>query len=142
MKKLAAVLFLSVLSASSFAADAKETVSAFHAALTAGDKVAAMKFLSPDVMIFESGYVERSRAEYASHHLGSDMAFAKSVVRKVLKQGEKTEGKMAIVWQETETTGMHNGKAVHSFGTETSVLEKNGDNWTIVHVHWSSRNKK
>jgi ketosteroid isomerase-like protein len=31
------------------------------------------------------------------------------------------------------------GKPVHALGTGTMVLEKRGDGWAIVHVHWSSR---
>ncbi len=106
------------------------------------DKAAAVALLSPEVLIFESGYVERSRTEYASHHLDGDIAFSKTASRKVLGQGERTEGKTAIVWQETETKGTSKGKEIHVMGTETAVLEKTGDKWTIVHVHWSSRKAK
>lgn len=137
---LAAALFAS--SASSLAATPKETLAAFHAALSSGDKAKATSLLAPEITIFESGYVERSRDEYAGHHLGGDMEFAKNATRKVLKQTERIDGKTAIVWEETETTGTSRGKPVHAFGTETAVLEKNGDNWTIVHVHWSSRKAK
>lgn len=41
------------------------TVMAFHAALASGDTDAALMHLSEDVVIFESGGVENSRAEYA-----------------------------------------------------------------------------
>ena len=34
------------------------------------------------------------------------------------------------------------GKPVHLLGTETTILVKAGDRWTIVHVHWSSRQVK
>ncbi|UUZ52432.1 hypothetical protein LP419_23420 [Massilia sp. H-1] len=44
-------------------------MTAFHAAIHAGDKERALALMSPDIMIYESGYVERSRDEYASHHL-------------------------------------------------------------------------
>ena len=107
-----------------------------------GDKAKATSLLAPDITIYEAGHVERSRDEYAGHHLGGDMEFAKNATRKVLKQTERIDGKTAILWEETETTGTARGKPVHAFGTETAVLEKNGDNWTIVHVHWSSRKAK
>jgi ketosteroid isomerase-like protein len=129
-------------SAASHAADAKEALASFHAALVAGDKAKVLDLMAPEVAIYESGYVERSRAEYASHHLAGDMEFAQSASRKVLKQTERTEGNTAIIWQETETTGTSRGKAIHLLGTETAVLEKKGDAWTIVHVHWSSRKAK
>lgn len=140
--KLAIALIFGLLSAHSYAATPREALDAFHTALTAGDKNAAVLLLSPEVLIYESGYVERSRAEYASHHLDGDIAFSKTAVRKVLKQGERIDGKTAVLWQETETTGTSKGKEVHSLGTETAVMEKVGERWTIVHVHWSSRKAK
>ena len=147
MKKhsLAGLLLTTALlgaSASSLAASPKETLEAFHQALTSGDKAKAASLLAPDITIYESGYVERSREEYASHHLGGDIEFAKNSTRKVLKQTERIDGKTAVVWEESETTGVSRGKPVHVFGTGTAVLEKNGDNWSIVHVHWSSRKAK
>ncbi len=61
------------------AATASDTVDAFHAALQHGDKEAALAILAPDVTIFESGHVERSRAEYADRHLAGDIEFAKAI---------------------------------------------------------------
>lgn len=121
------------------AATPKETVAAFHEALTNGDRERALAYLAPAVAIYEAGHVERSRDEYARHHLGGDMEFAKTTSRKVLRQGERIDGDTAIVWEETETTGTARGKPVHAIGTGTMVLEKKGDGWAIVHVHWSSR---
>lgn len=141
--------FAAILAASAFAvhpialaATPLETVNAFHAALASGDGARALAMLSPQVAIYEAGYVERSRDEYAGHHLGGDMAFAKSTARKVHKQAERIDGNTAVVWEETETTGSSNGKPVHAFGTGTMVLEKKGADWSIVHVHWSSRKAK
>ena len=122
--------------------DANGTLSAFHAALARGDKAGALALLAPKVAIYESGYVEASREEYAHHHLGGDIGFAKTSTRKVLRHSEKMEGNTAIIWEETETTGTSGGKPVHSFGTETAVLEKVGERWMITHVHWSSRKAK
>ena len=142
MRRFASVLMAGLISSPAWASGPREAVEAFHAALTSGDKAAAVALLSPEVLIFESGYVERSRTEYASHHLDGDIAFSKTASRKVLGQGQRTEGKTAIVWQETETTGTSKGKEIHVLGTETAVLEKTGDKWTILHVHWSSRKAK
>jgi len=142
MKKLATFAALALVGLNAFAAGPSDTVAAFHAAITAGDKTRALAMLSPAIMIYESGYVERSRDEYASHHLGGDMEFAKGVKRKVLKHSERVDGNIAIVMEETETTGTVKGKPVHAFGVETAVLEKKGDEWVIAHVHWSSRKAK
>jgi hypothetical protein len=125
-----------------FAAEPKEVLAAFHAALAAGNKAKAIELMSPSVAIYESGYVEASRDEYAGHHLGDDIIFAKTTTRKVLKHSERIEGNMAIIWEETETAGTSHGKDIRAFGTETAVLEKIGDAWMISHVHWSSRKAK
>ena len=142
MKKIVSFAALALVSVGAFAATPSEIVTSFHAAVTAGDTNKALALLSPTVVIYESGHVERSREEYANHHLVSDMAFSKGVARKVLKHSERIDGNMAMVLEETETTGASKGKPVHSFGVETAVLEKKGDGWVIVHVHWSSRKPK
>lgn len=142
MQKLVTLLMIGFITAPAWADGPREAVDAFHAALTSGDKAAAVELLAPDVLIFESGYVERSRAEYASHHLDGDIAFSKTASRTVLRRGERIDGKTAVTWQETETKGNSKGKEVHVLGTETAVLERKGDKWVIVHVHWSSRKAK
>lgn len=140
----AGVLALSFASvhAGNPAATPKETVAAFHQALASGDRAAALALLSPEVAIYEAGHVERSREEYAHHHLGGDMEFAKNSTRKVLRQSERIDGDTAIVWEETETTGTSRGEPVHAIGTGTTVLAKQAEGWSIVHVHWSSRKAK
>lgn len=130
------------LHANTLAASPKETVAAFHAALASGDRDKALAFLAPEIAIYEAGNVERSRDEYAASHLGADMEFVKEAKRTVLKQSERIDGNTAVVWEETETSGTWRGRTVHTLGTETAILEKQGDRWTIVHVHWSSRRAK
>ncbi|WP_295995015.1 nuclear transport factor 2 family protein [Rugamonas sp.] len=136
------LLVLSAVSAPLFAATPSETLAEFHEALAAGKSGQASELLSPEIQIYESGYVERSREEYTGHHLKSDVEFAKFTKNKVLKQSERIDGKLAVVMQETETTGKYKGSNVHLFGTETALLEKQGEKWVIVHIHWSSRKSK
>ena len=121
---------------------ARATLASFHAALANGDKDKALAHLSPRVVIYESGFVERSRDEYASHHLAGDMKFARTTIHKVLRHDERVAGDTLVVWQETETTGNSGGKPVHLLGATTAVLEKSGERWLIVHLHWSSRKAK
>lgn len=142
MRRLASFIALSAISLPLFAATPTETVAAFHDALASGKPDQASALLSPSIQIYESGHVERSRDEYAGHHLPADMAFAKATSLKVLKQTERVEGNLAVVMQETETTGKYKGKSVHLFGTGTALLEKQGEQWIITHVHWSSRKAK
>ncbi len=99
--------------------------------------------LSPTTSRYiESGFVERSRDEYMSHHFDEDAKFAKTVTRKVLKHEEKIAESMALIMEETETSGSYEGKPVKLIGTETAVLRLNAGNWQIVHIHWSSRKPK
>ena len=121
------------------AAEAATTVDAFHAALKAGDTAGALTFLAPDVMIFEEGGAERSRDEYASHHLGSDAAFAAASEATVTRRSGWADGDVAWVTSEGRTTGQFNGRAVDRLTTETMVLKRHSDGWRIHHIHWSSR---
>jgi ketosteroid isomerase-like protein len=141
-QKAAVFALLAAVGAWSYAAGPKDALYAFHAALAAGDKAKALELLAPDVAIYESGFVERSRTEYESHHLPHDIEFSRTATRKVVRQSERIDGNLAVIWEETETRGTARGKEINLIGTETALLEKKGDAWTIVHVHWSSRKAK
>lgn len=122
--------------------DPAGVVDAFHAALAAGDSAGALGWLDPQVVIFESGGVERSRDEYASHHLGADMAFAGATSRDVQQQAQRVLGDdVAVVLSEVRATGEFRGRAVDSTNTETMVLRRTRDGWRIIHIHWSSRRR-
>lgn len=121
------------------ATEAASAVDAFHAALKAGDTAAALALMAPEVMIFEEGYVERTRDEYASHHLGSDAAFAAASEAVVEKRSGWADGDIAWITSEGRTTGQFNGRPVDSLTTETMVLKRHADGWRIHHIHWSSR---
>lgn len=138
LKRLFIVLFVG-FSAFANASEPNQALDAFHAALAAGDTTTATARLAPGVTIYESGYVERSRDEYAGHHMPEDMKFAKVSTNRVLKKTEHREGNIAVIWSETETRTKSKGKDVVILGTETAMLQRTGDNWVILHLHWSSR---
>lgn len=121
------------------AAGAAAIVDAFHAALEVGDTAAALALLSPEVMIFEEGGAERSRDEYASHHLASDAAFAAAAEATVARRSGWAHGDVAWITSEGGTTGQFNGRAVDRLTAETMVLKRHADGWRIHHIHWSSR---
>lgn len=124
------------------AAEATAVVAAFHAALAAGDGDAALAHLAPEVVILESGGSEKSRDEYASHHLGGDMRFAASSTREMLDQRQETYGDTAVVLSWSRTTGSVGDRQIDSNGVETMVLRRAGNTWRIVHIHWSSRSNQ
>ena len=141
--KLMLVFTLSLASPAAWAGSAAEdVVTSFHKALERGDRDAALVLLSESVRIFEQGWVEQSRAEYASHHLDSDIGYAKAVKSEVSNVEVSIDGGIAVVMSQSTTKGTYDGKPVDSVGLETMVLRKTGDVWKIVHIHWSSRKAK
>lgn len=117
-------------------------VDAFHAALGRGDTAAAAALLANDALIYESGRAERSKAEYAAHHLAADAAFAKSTRREVTRRQGRIVGDLAWIATETRTTGTYKQRPINSTGTETMLLRRERAGWRIVHVHWSSADVK
>jgi len=117
---------------------AAETVDAFHAALRRGDTQAAAAVLADDALIFEEGGAERSKAEYAAHHLPADAAFSQAVKSTTTRRASDWADGLAWVASEGRMKGAYKGKPVDRFTTETMVLRKTPDGWRIVHVHWSS----
>lgn len=148
MKKIAALFALSllVLTGTPAAAEGprgpKEVVAAFHDALSGGDRAKVTELLASGVIIFESGGAELSREEYASHHLGADMEFAKATKVEVVDRQAGEAGDAAWVLTRSRTTGTFKDRPVDLRGTETMLLRKTPDGWRIVHIHWSSAKAK
>ena len=117
-------------------------VDAFHSALKRGDTEGAAACLATDALIYESGSAERSKAEYAAHHLAADAGFAKVTTRLVTNMADHTVGDFAWIATESITTGTYKDHAINSKSTETMVLRRQNGSWKIEHVHWSSVNAK
>lgn len=113
-------------------------VDAFHAALHKGDTKSAAALLADDALIFEAGGVERTKAEYASHHLGADAAFSKVVTSVVTGRAGYSDGTLAWIASEGRTTGTYKGQVLDQITAETMMLRRIGRSWKIVHIHWSS----
>ena len=117
-------------------------VEAFHLALGRGDTRAAAALLTDDALIFESGGVERGKAEYAAHHLAADAAFAKVTTRMVTRRSGRADGSTVWIASESTTRGSFKNKPINSVSTETMILRRDRSGWRIAHVHWSSANAK
>lgn len=128
--------------ASADAQGAGATVDAFHRALARGDQAATAALMADDALIYESGGVERSKAEYASLHLPADAAFAKAVTRTPTRRHVRAEGALAWVASEATVKGAYKGRTINSRSVETMVLRLAGPAWRIVHIHWSSADVK
>lgn len=121
------------------AADAAKVVEAFKAAISSGDTAGAAALLADDVGVFEAGYVERSKAEFAGEHLAADIEYSKAVKGEVTRQTGEASGDLAWIASEGRSTGRYKDKDVNRITTETMVLRRQADGWRIVHIHWSSR---
>jgi ketosteroid isomerase-like protein len=107
-------------------------------AIAAGDVTALRELLAADVLIFESGGVESSLAEYEGHHMPADMAFMKAMNREVLFRQVFVAGDSATVVTRSRIHGEYKEKDVDLFSTETLVLTNLNGQWKVVHIHWSS----
>lgn len=121
------------------AAEPVAVVDRFFRELAAGNSKAAIALLDPSVLIYESGGAERSRQEYASHHMGEDAKFLKGVNHRLLSRTGDTVGDLAWVASEVNLSGNFSDKPVNVVSTETMVLRKIPAGWRIMHIHWSSR---
>jgi ketosteroid isomerase-like protein len=113
-------------------------VDAFHAALRRGDTTAASALLSDDVLIFEAGGAERSKAEYMAEHLSADAEFARATTVKVEWRSGRAAGPTAWITSAGRTAGEFRGHPINSRTTETMVLTRTRGRWKIQHIHWSS----
>lgn len=112
-------------------------VDRFHDALRRGDAKAVIELLAPDAIILEGGAIE-TRAEYESHHLAADMAFAKAVPSIRSDVHVRIDGSTAWLTSRSKAEGSFEGKPVNSVGVELVVLTKTSDGWRIRAIHWSS----
>jgi len=117
-------------------------VKTLHEALSSGNASEVEELLDPNVLILEGGSVQRSRKEYAGHHLPADLRFMKSVGYKLERQSGDTVGDLAWVVSEARLSGNREDKPVDIVSTDTLVLKKSPAGWKIVHIHWSSRSGK
>lgn len=116
-------------------------VERFHAAMAAGDSATIMALLAPDAVILESGGVE-TRAEYQSHHLAGDIAYAKSMKTTRGPLRVTVRGDVAWASSTSATTGESRGRQVNSTGAELMVLTRTPAGWRISAIHWSSRSQR
>ena len=113
-------------------------VERFHAALASGDSATVLALLAPEARILESGGVE-TRAEYSSHHLPADMAFASAVARERGPVEVTVNGDVAWAVSTSLSQGTYRDRPVDSRGAELVVLTREEGAWRIQAVHWSSR---
>ena len=142
------LLFITVLpkplSAQSSRADSvavARVVDHFHELLFRGDSSAALALLAADVVILESGSIERL-SDYRAHHLPADIAFAKAVPSTRGALSVSISGDAAWASSTSTTQGMYKDRTINSAGAELVVLTRVAGVWRIRAIHWSSHSKR
>ncbi len=127
------------VSASNLQDSAVGTADQLFTALQDGDTAQIEALLDPEVLIFESGKVEASFAEYAAEHMGADMKFMQGVEREIVSRKVVEEGDVAVVTTRAQLAGTYRNRPVEITTNETLLLQRQDAGWRITHVHWSSR---
>ena len=118
-----------------------QTVQRLGQLMESGDSLGVMALLADDVVVLESGGVE-TRAEYRSHHLKSDVEFARAVRAERTIHRVSVRGDAAWVASTSTTRGTFRGRAIDSSGAELIVLVRTSSGWRIAAIHWSSRARR
>jgi ketosteroid isomerase-like protein len=116
---------------------AEVVADSFHSALQKGDRDTVLALLAPEVTIREGGQTQ-SRDEYASGHLGEDIAFLKSAQLTPLSLASMPMGETSMVGTETQITMLRKGGPTKLRSRELLTLKRQGAAWTIVDVQWQS----
>jgi ketosteroid isomerase-like protein len=115
-----------------------QTARAYHEYLAAGDTTGALRLLSPDVVIVESGNIE-DLEHYRTGHLIADMRYAQSVTREPGEIRVVVRGDVAWAASTASITGERQGEPFNSTSAELMVLSRHDGGWRIRAIHWSSR---
>lgn len=110
----------------------------FHGALQAGDSATVLRLLHDHAIILETGEME-TKQEYRSHHLPTDIAFARAVPRESGPVRVEVRGDVAWATGTSVARGSYRDRDVNSQTAELMVLERTADGWRISAIHWSSR---
>ena len=118
-------------------ANAVEALQRFYVALGAGDTAAALALFAHDAIILESGEIQ-TRQEYASHHLGADIEFARSMKSRRTISRVDVKGDVAWIAASSIVRGVFRGRALNLAAAELAVLARGPNGWQIRAIHWSS----
>jgi len=97
--------------------------------------------LADDVTILESGGVE-TKQQYRSGRLSGDIAFAQAVPREWGEIQVEVVDDVAWAWSTSVTQGRMGDREVNAQGAELMVLARDGGDWRIKAIHWSSRPRR
>jgi len=111
---------------------------AFHEAMRTRNRALVLSMLAPDLVVFETGYLEATRDEYARDSLNDDIKFASAMEYRVLSRGVIGSGENMSVLTKASVHGMFGDRRVDLVQSETMILRRTKMAWEIVHLHWSA----
>lgn len=139
LPRLATALLLLACAAPAFAGSPGEAMDAFHKALRdkAADK--ALALMAEDAVVYEQGFSEVTRKEWARKQLGAAVMLASDTERRILSRESREAGDVAWVLTTTRTIVDVDGRnRLLLDGAETAVLRREQGAWKIQHLHWSA----
>lgn len=129
---------LAVAMGPALAGNPAETVDAFHQALRHQKADEAMSLLDTQVIIFEQGFITDGAEAFRNGSLTDAMGFEAQTRARILHRESFAGDSLAWVMSTVLTSGIIDGQRIDWLGTETAVLRKQGSDWRIQHLHWSS----
>lgn len=116
-----------------------ETVDAFHAALRNKDTAGALSLLDRGLVVYEFGAVDPTVEAYGLRHLPFDMDVAVATQWKLESRRSGGEGGERWVLSTYRVTGKQSdGTPIDQTTLETVILRRSGEQFRIVHFHWST----
>ncbi|MGN8224413.1 MULTISPECIES: YybH family protein [unclassified Gracilimonas] len=115
-----------------------EALDNFKTAIVDNDSDAASNVMADNALILEGSGME-TKKEYLSHHFHSDGKFLSAMDREILTQKISIEGNTAWVSTVSSMKGTYSEREIDLTSLELAVLKKEGSDWKITAIHWSSR---
>lgn len=115
---------------------------AFHDAMRSRDRTKILPMLAPDLVVFETGYLEATRDDYVKSNLDDDTAFASATDYRPMSRGVIGSGESVTVLTKASIQGFIGGQSVDLVQSETMILRRTATAWEIVHLHWSAHTRQ
>jgi len=118
----------------------KDVLSRYKSAIEKLDSTGTEQYFTADSMVFETGGVEGTYANYLAHHLGPELKEFKSFAFSDYKVDVRLEGPVAIATESYKyRIETKDGEVHERLGVATSVLKKVDGKWKILLMHNSAR---
>jgi len=116
-----------------------DAVDGFHAALKKKDTAGALSYLDRGLVVFEFGATDPTVEAYALQHLAADIDMAAVSDWTLLSRRVGGEGVERWILSTYRVTGTHaDGKPIDQTTLETAIVRRTGEQFRIVHLHWST----